>query len=96
MADKVKADTTTTKTPTSTPTFVLEVGAPVFGEDAKVTFGGPATSTPTERCEKVSTDYDSAGATTQVQRGQLQTGDTLHGRGTCKGQDRGSRDKMSR
>lgn len=43
MADKVKADTTTTKT---TPNFVLEVGAPVvFGEDAKVTFGGPATNT---------------------------------------------------
>ena len=43
MADKVKADTTTTKT---TPNFVLEVGAPVvFGEDAKVTFGGAATST---------------------------------------------------
>ena len=43
MADKVKADTTTTGT---TPNFVLEVGAPVvFGEDAKVTFGGPATNT---------------------------------------------------
>ena len=43
MADKIKADTTTTKT---TPNFVLEVGAPVvFGEDAKVTFGGAATST---------------------------------------------------
>lgn len=43
MADKIKADTTTTKT---TPNFVLEVGAPVvFGEDAKVTFGGPATNT---------------------------------------------------
>ena len=42
MADKVKADTTTTKT---TPNFVLEVGAPVvFGEDAKVTFGGVATA----------------------------------------------------
>lgn len=42
MADKVKADTTTTKT---TPNFVLEVGAPVvFGEDAKVTFGGVATT----------------------------------------------------
>lgn len=41
--DKIKADTTTTKT---TPNFVLEVGAPVvFGEDAKVTFGGAATST---------------------------------------------------
>lgn len=43
MADKIKADTTTTKT---TPNFVLEVGAPVvFGEGAKVTFGGAATST---------------------------------------------------
>lgn len=43
MADKIKADTTTTKT---TPNFVLEVGAPVvFGEDAKVTFSGAATST---------------------------------------------------
>lgn len=42
MADKVKADTTTPKT---TPNFVLEVGAPVvFGEDAKVTFGGVATT----------------------------------------------------
>ena len=42
MADKVKADTTTTKT---TPNFVLEVGAPVvFGEDAKATFGGVATT----------------------------------------------------
>lgn len=42
MADKVKADTTTTKT---TPNFVLEVGAPVvFGEDAKVTFDGVATT----------------------------------------------------
>ena len=42
MADKVKADRTTTKT---TPNFVLEVGAPVvFGEDAKVTFGGVATT----------------------------------------------------
>lgn len=56
MADKIKADTTTTKTTTSTPTFVLEVGAPVvFGEDAKVTFGGPATNTPdsTSDAEKV-------------------------------------------
>lgn len=42
MADKVKADRTTTKT---TPNFALEVGAPVvFGEDAKVTFGGVATT----------------------------------------------------
>lgn len=54
MADKVKADTTTTKT---TPNFVLEVGAPVvFGEDAKVTFGGAATST------TAGTDADNVGA----------------------------------
>lgn len=54
MADKVKADTTTTKT---TPNFVLEVGAPVvFGEDAKVTFGGPATNT------TAGTDADKVGA----------------------------------
>ena len=46
MADKVKADTTTTKNTTNTPNFVLEVGAPVvFGEDAQVTFGGAATTT---------------------------------------------------
>lgn len=54
MADKVKTDTTTTKT---TPNFVLEVGAPVvFGEDAKVTFGGAATST------TAGTDADNVGA----------------------------------
>ncbi len=48
MADKVKADTTTTTR--TTPNFVLEVGAPVvFGEDAKVTFGGAATSKTTAR-----------------------------------------------
>ncbi|MFR3319759.1 MAG: hypothetical protein ACLTS9_11920 [Sutterella wadsworthensis] len=42
MADKVKADTPSTTG--TTPNFVLEVGAPVvFGEDAKVTFGGVAT-----------------------------------------------------
>lgn len=46
MADKVKADTTTTKNTTNTPTFVLEVGAPVvFGEDAQVTFGTATTKT---------------------------------------------------
>ena len=34
--DKIKADTTTTKNTTNTPTFVLEVGAPVvFGERAQ-------------------------------------------------------------
>lgn len=43
MADKVKADTPSTTG--TTPNFVLEVGAPVvFGEDAKVTFGGVATT----------------------------------------------------
>ena len=43
MADKVKADTPSTTG--TTPNFVLEVGAPVvFGEDAKVTFGGAAPS----------------------------------------------------
>lgn len=64
MADKVKADTTTTKT---TPNFVLEVGAPVvFGEDAKVTFGGSATNTPdsTSDAEKVGAELTFAGATT--------------------------------
>lgn len=67
MADKVKADTTTTKTTTSTPNFVLEVGAPVvFGEDAKVTFGGPATNTPdsTSDAEKVGAELTFAGNTT--------------------------------
>ena len=43
MADKVKADTPSTTG--TTPNFVLEVGAPVvFGDDAKVTFGGVATT----------------------------------------------------
>ena len=63
MADKVKADTTTTKT---TPNFVLEVGAPVvFGEDAKVTFGGPATNTTAGTdSDKVGAELTFAGATT--------------------------------
>lgn len=64
MADKVKADTTTTKT---TPNFVLEVGAPVvFGEAAKVTFGGSATNTPdsTSDAEKVGAELTFAGDTT--------------------------------
>lgn len=64
MADKVKADTTTTKT---TPNFVLEVGAPVvFGEDAKVTFGGSATNTPdsTSDAEKVGAELTFASDTT--------------------------------
>ena len=55
MADKVKADTPSTTG--TTPNFVLEVGAPVvFGEDAKVTFGGGATST------TAGTDADNVGA----------------------------------
>lgn len=55
MADKVKADTPSTTG--TTPNFVLEVGAPVvFGEDAKVTFGGDATST------TAGTDADKVGA----------------------------------
>ena len=63
MADKVKADTTPTKT---TPNFVLEVGAPVvFGEDAKVTFGGPATNTTAGTdADKVGAELTFAGATT--------------------------------
>lgn len=63
MADKVKADTTTTKT---TPNFVLEFGAPVvFGEDAKVTFGGPATNTTAGTdADKVGAELTFAGATT--------------------------------
>ena len=57
MADKVKADTPSTTG--TTPNFVLEVGAPVvFGEDAKVTFGGAATSTSTT----AGTDADNVGA----------------------------------
>ena len=63
MADKIKADTPTTKT---TPNFVLEVGAPVvFGEDAKVTFGGPATNTTAGTdADKVGAELTFAGATT--------------------------------
>ncbi|MBS1373852.1 MAG: autotransporter outer membrane beta-barrel domain-containing protein [Sutterella sp.] len=63
MADQIKADTTTTKT---TPNFVLEVGAPVvFGEDAKVTFGGPATNTTAGTdADKVGAELTFAGATT--------------------------------
>ena len=64
MADKVKADT-----PSTTGTaqnFVLEVGAPVvFGEDAKVTFGGPATNTTAGTdADKVGAELTFAGATT--------------------------------
>lgn len=64
MADKVKADTpSTTGTPQN---FVLEVGAPVvFGEDAKVTFGGPATNTTAGTdADKVGAELTFAGATT--------------------------------
>lgn len=47
----------TPSTTGTTPNFVLEVGAPVvFGEDAKVTFGGAATST------TAGTDADKVGA----------------------------------
>lgn len=64
MADKVKTDTTTTKT---TPNFVLEVGAPVvFGEDAKVTFGTATkktADTPSEP-EKFGAELTFAGDTT--------------------------------
>lgn len=67
MADKVKADTTVSKDATA-PNFVLEVGAPVvFGEDAKVTFGGTATTnTPdsTSDAEKVGAELTFAGSTT--------------------------------
>lgn len=67
MADKVKADTTTTKNTTNTPTFVLEVGAPVvFGEDATVTFGTATkktADTPSEP-EKVGAELTFAGDTT--------------------------------
>ena len=95
MADKIKADTTTTKTTTSTPTFVLEVGAPVvFGEDAKVTFGGPATNTPdsTSDAEKVGAELTFAGDTTlkfdaaNFNRNALFTADGLKGQITA-GQD---------
>lgn len=95
MADKIKADTTTTKTTTSTPTFVLEVGAPVvFGEDSKVTFGGPATNTPdsTSDAEKVGAELTFAGDTTlkfdaaNFNRNALFTADGLKGQITA-GQD---------
>lgn len=64
MADKVKADTPSTTG--TTPNFVLEVGAPVvFGEDAKVTFGGPATNTTAGTdADKVGAELTFAGATT--------------------------------
>lgn len=64
MAAKVKADTPSTTG--TTPNFVLEVGAPVvFGEDAKVTFGGPATNTTAGTdADKVGAELTFAGATT--------------------------------
>ena len=64
MADKVKADTPSTTG--TTQNFVLEVGAPVvFGEDAKVTFGGPATNTTAGTdADKVGAELTFAGATT--------------------------------
>ena len=64
MADKVKADTPSTTG--TTPNFVLEVGAPVvFGEDAKVTFGGAATSTTAGTdANKIGAEFTFAGATT--------------------------------
>lgn len=64
MADKVKADTPSTTG--TTQNFVLEVGAPVvFGEDAKVTFGDPATNTTAGTdADKVGAELTFAGATT--------------------------------
>lgn len=92
MANKVKADTTTTKT---TPNFVLEVGAPVvFGEDAKVTFGTATkktADTPSEP-EKFGAELTFAGATTlkfdaaNFNRNALFTADGLKGQITA-GQD---------
>lgn len=95
MADKVKADTTTTKT---TPNFVLEVGAPVvFGEDAKVTFGGVATTktadtNPDAQAPKYGAQLTFAGDTTlkfdaaNFNRNALFTADGLKGQITA-GQD---------
>lgn len=92
MADKVKTDTTTTKT---TPNFVLEVGAPVvFGEDAKVTFGTATkktADTPSEP-EKFGAELTFAGDTTlkfdaaNFNRNALFTADGLKGQITA-GQD---------
>lgn len=95
MADKVKADTTTTGT---TPNFVLEVGAPVvFGEDAKVTFGGVATAktadtNPDAQAPKYGAQLTFAGDTTlkfdaaNFNRNALFTADGLKGQITA-GQD---------
>lgn len=95
MADKVKADTTTTGT---TPNFVLEVGAPVvFGADAKVTFGGVATTktadtNPDAQAPKYGAQLTFAGDTTlkfdaaNFNRNALFTADGLKGQITA-GQD---------
>ena len=95
MADKVKADTTTTGT---TPNFVLEVGAPVvFGEDAKVTFDGVATTktadtNPDAQAPKYGAQLTFAGDTTlkfdaaNFNRNALFTADGLKGQITA-GQD---------
>lgn len=95
MADKVKTDTTTTGT---TPNFVLEVGAPVvFGEDAKVTFGGVATTktadtNPDAQAPKYGAQLTFAGDTTlkfdaaNFNRNALFTADGLKGQITA-GQD---------
>lgn len=95
MADKVKADRTTTKT---TPNFVLEVGAPaVFGEDAKVTFGDVATTktadtNPDAQAPKYGAQLTFAGDTTlkfdaaNFNRTALFTADGLKGQITA-GQD---------
>ena len=98
MADKIKADTTTTKNTTNTPTFVLEVGAPVvFGEDAKVTFGGVATTktadtNPDAQAPKYGAQLTFAGDTTlkfdaaNFNRNALFTAEGLKGQITA-GQD---------
>ena len=98
MADKVKADTTTTKNTTNTPTFVLEVGAPVvFGEDAQVTFGGVATTktadtNPDAQAPKYGAQLTFAGDTTlkfdaaNFNRNALFTAEGLKGQITA-GQD---------
>ena len=94
MADKVKADTTTTKT---TPNFVLEVGAPVvFGEDAKVTFGDVATTktadtNPDAQAPKYGAQLTFAGDTTlkfdaaDFNRTALFTAEGLKGKITING-----------
>ena len=96
MADKVKADTPSTTG--TTPNFVLEVGAPVvFGEDAKVTFGGVATTktadtNPDAQAPKYGAQLTFAGDTTlkfdaaNFNRNALFTADGLKGQITA-GQD---------